>query len=166
MKSFLLPIFLFTVVTTSSGQEKKGWPSGERYAFIVECVNAAKAGMSEDAARFYCYCMQEKVEKKYPTIEEASGLSNDERQSPAWQELIKSCRTGGSWTAKDRSDFLSNCISTAKAGIGDKKAKIYCECMLFKIETKHPDAEAAGKLTEAELASPEWKKMAQGCLDF
>lgn len=38
--------------------------------------------MSEDTARFYCYCMVFKMEEKYPTIEEAAGLTEDKLQSP------------------------------------------------------------------------------------
>jgi hypothetical protein len=146
--------------------EKKGWPSAERNGFITECINSAKAGMSEDSARFYCWCMQEKVEKKYPTIEEASKLTAEEMGSPEWKKEINACLSGGGWKNADRSGFLTNCIETAKAGIGAEKTKTYCECMLFKIEQRFPDPAEAGKLTAEMLNSPEWKKIAQGCMDF
>ena len=121
--------------------------------------------MSEDSARFYCYCLQEKVERKYPTIEEASKISGNDMQSPEWQRDIKSC-LGGTWGSKERSGFLSNCIVSAKDGVGEGKAKTYCECMLFKIEIRYPDPADADKLTAEKLSSPEWKKILQGCLDF
>jgi hypothetical protein len=162
---FLLLLFSANIFAQQSG-EKKGWPSNERYAFIIECIGTAKAGMTEDAARFYCYCMQDKVEKKYPTIGEASKISNDDLQTPEWLREIKACVSGSNWKTKDRSDFMTNCIATAKGGVGEEKAKTYCECMLYKIESRYPDPEEATKLTAEDLASPEWKKIAQGCLDF
>lgn len=146
--------------------EKKGWPSAERYAFLTECIGTAKVNMKEDAARFYCWCMQDKVEKKYPTIEEAAKITGDDMQSAEWQKEIKSCGTGSSWASKDRSDFLTNCIQSAKDGIGPDKAKIYCECMLFKLEKTYPDPADANKLTDQDLNSPAWKKVVKSCLDF
>lgn len=67
---------------------------------------------------------------------------------------------------KERSGFLSNCIASAKDGVGEEKAKTYCECMLYKIEIRYPDPADADKLTAEKLSSPEWKKIIQGCLDF
>lgn len=167
---YLLVSILF--VSNSFAQEdgepkKKGWPSAERYAFVSECIKTAKAGMSEDSARSYCYCMQEKVEKKYPTIEEAGKITEADMQSPEWQKDIKDCLTPAStWSYKDRSDFLSECIKSAKDGIGEGKAKNYCECMLFKIEKKYPNPRDAEGITDETLQLPDWKKMIQDCLDF
>jgi hypothetical protein len=69
MKKILIPYLLFSAffinkAFTQETEEKKGWPSAERNDFIIECIKSAKVNMSEDSARFYCYCMQEKVEKK------------------------------------------------------------------------------------------------------
>jgi hypothetical protein len=144
----------------------KGWPSSERYAFITSCIQEAKANMSEDSARFYCYCMQDRVEKKYPTIEEASKITEADMQSAAWQKDIKEC-LGGFWESAEREAFLSNCISSAqKDGIGEDKSKSYCECMLYKVEMRYPNPLDAQKLTTEVLATPEWKKVLKGCLDF
>jgi hypothetical protein len=146
--------------------KKKGWPSVERYGFITSCIQEAKNNMSEDSARFYCYCMQDRVEKKYPAIEEASKITEADMQSAAWQKDIKKC-LGGFWTTADREAFLSNCISSAqKDGIGEEKSKSYCECMLYKVEVRYPNPLDAGKLTPEVLAMPEWKKILKGCLDF
>jgi len=164
---FLLCCYLFTnAVSAQSSGEKKAWPSSERYSFISECIKTASAGLSEDSARFYCYCMQFKVEEKYPTIEEASAISEDDMSSPEWQKDIKACVNGGTWSAKDRSDFLSECINSAKDKIGEEKAKNYCECMLYKVEIRYPNAADAGELTDDKLNSPAWKKTIQACVDF
>ncbi len=146
--------------------EKKGWPSVERYAFLTECIGTAKVNMSADAARFYCWCMQEKLEKKYPRIEEASKITGEDMQSLEWQREIKNCGTSGNWTLIDRSDFLTDCIQSAKDGLGTDKATMYCECMLFKLEKAYPDPVVANKLTGEDLNSPAWKKVIKGCLDF
>jgi hypothetical protein len=146
--------------------EKKGWPSTERYSFISECIKEAKSGYSEDTARFYCYCMQETVEKKYPTIEQAAKITEADMQSEVWQKDIKSC-LGGFWGTTEREAFLTECMSSAKkAEISEEKSKTYCECMLFKVEIKYPNPADAGELTPEKLNSPEWKKIIQDCFDF
>ena len=169
-KSILSTLFVFFLIigniTAQVTGETKGWPSDERYAFINECINTAKEHLSEDSARFYCYCMQFKVEKKYPTIELAATITEADMNSPEWQKDIKGCLNGGTWTAADRSTFLNECITSAKGSVGDEKAKIYCECMLYKVEVKFPNPEDAGTLTAEKLATPEWKKIIQSCLDF
>ena len=162
----LLLITLFSIQLSAQTGEKKGWPSSERYGFITECIKAAQKGMSVDTARFYCYCMVFKMEEKYPTIEEASALTEEKLQSPEWQKEIQACLQGY-WSTKDRTDFLTDCINAAKEGLGDEKAKNYCECMLYKVEVKYPDSSTvAEELTEEKLNSPEWKKIIQSCLDF
>ncbi|HUR65121.1 MAG TPA: hypothetical protein VMZ03_02120 [Chitinophagaceae bacterium] len=148
-------------------QERKGWPSSERYSFITECLKSAKANLSEDSARFYCYCMQEKLEIKYPAIEDASKLTAADLSGPEWRKEIQSCRVGiGQWSPKDRSDFLNDCVEAAKPSLGETKAKSYCECMLFKTEKKYPDPAEAAMITEATLQTPEFKKMIKDCADF
>ena len=124
--------------------------------------------MGMDSARFYCYCMQEKVEQKYPTIEEASKITDADMRTPAWQKDIESCVSSvGSWAPKDRSDFVSECVKAAKSGLGEDGARKYCECMLYKIEKKYPNPnDAIAALTPEALATPEWKKIIQDCKDF
>jgi hypothetical protein len=167
--SYLLVLILF--VSNSFAQEagepkKKGWPSAERYGFITSCIREAKSNMSEDSARFYCYCMLDRVEKKYPTIEEASKITETDMQSAAWQKDIKEC-LGGYWGSAEREAFLSNCISSAqKGGIGEEKSKSYCGCMLYKVEIRYPNPLDAEKLTPEVLDTPDWKKILKGCLDF
>ncbi len=170
MKKIIINCILLTILFISksiaqTGGEKKGWPSVERAGFITECVATAKANMSEDAAKYYCYCMQEKVEAKYPAIEDAAKITSSDMQSPEWQRDIKICLKGA-WGSKDRSKFMTECIATASENVGAEKAKTYCECMLFKIEVRYPNPSDADKLTAEKLGSPEWKKIIQGCLDF
>lgn len=165
----LLLLFLTSNVSVAqqAGDSKKGWPSSERQTFITECIGTAKQSMSIDSSRSYCYCMQEKLERKFPDFERASKLSTDDLETPEWQKEARDCLSSiSNWTSKDRSDFISECINSAKASIGDAKAKKYCECMLFKVEQKYPRPEDAGDLDEETLGSPEWKKIIQSCLDF
>lgn len=172
MKKILLPYLLVSIVFINKGfaqetGEKKGWSSADRNDFIVECIKSAKVNMAEDSARFYCYCMQEKVEKKYPAIVDAAKLSETDMKSPEWLKEIKSCLTSGTaWSAKDCSDFLSECIESAKPGMSEQKAKNYCGCMMFKIEKMYPNPADAGSITKEDLQSPAWKKRIQSCLEF
>ena len=110
--------------------------------------------------------MQQKIETKYPTIEQAVKITEADMESAGWQQEIKNC-LGGFWATKERAAFLSSCIASSKeGGMSDVKSKNYCECMLFKIENKFPDPEDAEKLTPEIPATPEWKKIIQTCLDF
>lgn len=170
MKKILLFSFLLMFITagTLNAQtgEKKGWPNSERYGFISECIKTAKKNMSEDTARFYCYCMQFKVEERYPVVDSAATLTQQDMESPEWQKEIKAC-LAGFWSGADRKTFLSDCINAAKSGLGEEKAKNYCECMLYKVEVKFPkSADATAAITEEAINSPEWKKIIQSCLEF
>jgi hypothetical protein len=180
MKKFLPVILLSFIVSAINAQEggrppsgapvtdkpgeKKGWPSSERYNFIRECINTAKKNLREDAARFYCYCMQEWIESKYPTIEEAGTITEDDMNSPTFQKKVKECQVG-TWTAESRNEFLTECKNSAKE-MGEEKARSYCECMLFKVEKAYPNAADTNKLTEDVLATPVWKKRIEACVDF
>ena len=171
MKKILLtPLFIFLLfISTGFSQESgetKGWPSVERYGFITSCIKEAKANMSQDSARFYCYCMLEKVEAKYPTVELASQITEADMQSEEWMKDIKSC-LGGYWKSEEREAFLTNCTSSAeKGGISKEKAQTYCECMLYKVEVRYPNPVDAAELTPEILATPAWQKILKGCLDF
>lgn len=176
MKKLLLSILLLSTffISKSFAQaagepvEKKGWPSSERADFIRECIKTAKVNMGEDSARSYCYCMQEKVEKKYPTIEAAGKITSADMQSPGWQKDIKDCiASSGTWPTIERKAFITECVKSATAGgLTEDKAKSYCSCMLFKIEKKFPNAADAGSITEETLQTPEFKKMLKDCLEF
>jgi hypothetical protein len=146
--------------------EKKGWPSSERYAFITSCIGTAKATMSEDSARAYCYCMQFKIEVKFPTIEEAGKITAADMDSPEWKKEIKNCLGTATWDSANRANFVSECIIEATKNIGEQKAKTYCECMMFKVESKYPSMTDAAKLTQEVFKSAEWKKLIQDCVDF
>ncbi len=167
-KHYILSVLLSGFFITSFAQttgEKKGWPSNERTTFITECINTAKKNMSSDSARHYCYCMQEKMETKYPDIADANKVTAKDLASPEWVKEIRSC-IGGTWSAKDREEFVSSCVNSAKASLGETKAKSYCECMMFKIEKLYPNATDAAKITAEDFKTDSWQKLIKGCLDF
>lgn len=121
--------------------------------------------MSSDSARDYCHCMQAKLEKKFPDVLDIEkGL---DLNSPEMKSNIQDClKSGSTWTAKDRTDFLNECVGAARASLGEDKAKRYCACSLYKIERKYPDPAQAAEITEEVMASPDFKKMIQACLEF
>lgn len=163
--SVLLFCFFVTSVVAQTAGEKKGWPSSERHSFITECIGTAKKNMSDDSARSYCYCMQEKMEAKYPDIADASKITAKDLASPEWVKEIKSC-IGSTWSKKDHEEFVTSCINSAKASLGETKAKNYCECMVFKIEKIYPNATDADKITAEDFKTESWQKLIRGCLDF
>lgn len=165
----LILSFLFTnnLIAQQDTTSKKGWPSEERAAFISSCINNAKASLSEDSARSYCYCMQEKIEKKYPAIAEAEKITAEDLESPAWKKEIEDClKPASTWGTAERTEFVSNCVTNAKAGLGEEKAKSYCECMLFKIEKKYPNPLDAEKITAEALKSTDWQRLIRTCREF
>ncbi len=155
-----------TPAATTNDQNKKGWTSEDRHVFIDECFKNAEPGVGVDTARFYCYCMQEKIEIRFPNSADANKLSADDLEKPEWQKIAKDCiQTIGKWTSADRSEFLSECVNVGQETLGKEKATSYCACMLFKMEKKFPDPNDAG-LSEEMLATPEWKKIIKDCMDF
>lgn len=172
MKKILLSILLlsFFYIKNSFAQDStatKGWAAADRSAFIVNCVKTAKANLGEDSARSYCYCMLEKVEIKYPTPEAAAKITAEDMSTAEWKKEIKDCLTiNSTWTAKERSGFITDCVNTAKDALGEQKAKAYCECMLYKIEKKYPSSAEAATITKEMMQSPEFKKWIQDCLAF
>lgn len=50
---------------------------------------------------------------------------------------------GREWTVKDKSEFVSGCLSKAVIDVGQEKAKTYCHCLLEKVVAKYPNAKDA-----------------------
>lgn len=121
--------------------------------------------MSSDSARFYCYCMQEKIEAKFPDTADAGKMTDKELSSPEWVIEIKSC-ISGTWPRIEREEFVTSCVNSAKASSGETKAKNYCECMMFKMEKIYPNANDAARITSEDFKNEYWQKLIKGCLDF
>ncbi len=78
--------------------------------------------------------------------------------------IAQTAGTNNNWTTTDRTDFIRECIKTANENMSLDSATSYCNCMLPKIEAKYPKIEDAGKITSEVLASPEWQKMINDCM--
>jgi hypothetical protein len=67
--------------------------------------------------------------------------------------LFSACKNKKSvWPQIERDGFIKNCKKNAiEAGSSQLIAQSYCECMLDKMETLHPDIKDAGKLTVEEI---------------
>jgi hypothetical protein len=63
------------------------------------------------------------------------------------------------WGSTSEKVFINTCVENAKAGIGEQKAKDYCNCMLRKMEAKYKTPEEGINITMAETM-----EMAKGCL--
>jgi hypothetical protein len=165
MTSILAVLFIITTQVSAQTGEKKGWPAVERNAFIRECIKSASVNMGIDTARFYCFCMLQKVETKFPDpAQSAKELTAEKLASAEWQAEIRACLKGY-WSTLDRTDFMNSCIEAAKS-MGEEKAKNYCGCMLFKMENKYPESSKAGEITKEEMEKPEWQKAIKECLNF
>ena len=97
---------------------------------------------------------------------EADKLTTADFNTVEWQKEIKACLSGGTWTKKERDEFISSCINSAKeGGLPETKAKNYCECSQFKVEKKYPNIADLDKITEEDLKSDFWTKLMASCLD-
>lgn len=159
-----MPILLLLTcfMTMQLFAQESNWTSKDRNDFVVECVKAAKAGMSEDSAKYYCYCMLTKIEAKYPDTKDAATISEADMASPEWRKMIESC-LGKYWTNDQRNEFMFSCTSAATQ-LGEENAKYYCECMMYKIENKYHSYAEASKITAQTLQKPEWQKLIRSCL--
>jgi len=172
-KKTLLPIAILCFCISSvwgqghvTDSVKKSWSQLDRSEFISSCVKTAQTSMGTDSARYYCHCMQYKVEVKFPNPVDADKLTAADFNSAEWQKEIKACVGGGTWTRQDREEFISNCVKTAKdGGLSETKAKNYCECTQFKVEKKYPNSADLNKITADDLKSEYWKKLMASCLD-
>ena len=57
--------------------------------------------------------------------------------------MIIFCGCARKWTDKDRSEFISGCVSRSIPDMGEDSARNYCRCMLTKVEKKYPNARDA-----------------------
>lgn len=122
----ILPLLLFiSLLSLSAGSQKKGWTAKDRTDFISSCIDAAKASLGEDTASYYCFCMQVKVESKYPNIEDAGKLSDADLATPEWQALIQEClkRKTGEVKPDTKGRATDGVITTTTEG--KKEGKYY-----------------------------------------
>lgn len=63
---------------------KSGWTAEQKDAYMGACTGGLKdSGWEEAKAKSYCSCMMEKSEKKYPDVNDASKLTEDEKTAMA-----------------------------------------------------------------------------------
>ena len=54
------------------------------------------------------------------------------------------------WASEDQEEFRKSCFENAKTGIGEAKARKYCDCMLEKVMKRYPDVNDTEKMTMGE----------------
>lgn len=155
----------------SEGKSGTGnWSKKDSDDFVDECVKKASERLSTGDALTYCRCMQNKVETKYPNVQNAAGISNSEMGSFKDDCLRennislggssgtddKLNNTSSSWTSTDIKEFKDNCIPNLVASMGTAKASDYCDCMLQKIMVESPDSKDADQIGKARMT--EWAK--------
>ena len=72
--------------------------------------------------------------------------------------LLFACKR--KWTAKDRSDFYSGCLSNATTNKDIKDPRSYCNCLLQKIVARYPNANDAKYIRYDSTV----KQLARDCL--
>lgn len=77
----------------SSASTSSGWSRKDQLDFVNSCVREAKRGGMEDLdAQSYCDCMQYKIEKLYPDINDANKLTEADLNSPSMKKMIRDCK--------------------------------------------------------------------------
>jgi hypothetical protein len=123
-----------------------------------------------------CPCVLEKLEKKYPTFEEANTKGTREEG----QKLGKECANemggnsnnnndnnnsgNGSWTSEQFQQFSQGCATAAQRNFNysPQQARSYCDCLTKKVEQQYNFQQAA-KLTAQDFQTDEWNKAKVDC---
>jgi hypothetical protein len=78
---------------TEKDYSSGGWSSADVRSFVSECVpEAAKNGLTREQATEYCECMQVKIERMYPDINDAAKI---DMESPKIQQMVLDCAPKG-----------------------------------------------------------------------
>jgi hypothetical protein len=144
------PVAKKTTIKTkqSSTIGSTGWSAEEKTVFLDACIK--EMNWSKDSSAMYCSCMLSKIEKLYPTA-----IASEKMTQEKALELAKECLTGGEpsrWTAKERTEFATQCEATASKSLGADKAKSYCSCMLVKIEKQFPNPVDVAEMTQETVS--------------
>ncbi len=83
-----LCLFAFAACNSSDNNGAAHWTADEKNAFMTNCTSKAEPGMGGAAAKDYCACVFEKVEKAYPKAVDAVKLTAVELSQMA-QECLK-----------------------------------------------------------------------------
>jgi len=145
-------ILLFILV--SSCDPGKGWTENNLQSFINTCIEENRVSIGEEKVKQYCQCMQDSVKAQYPNYRDVEKLTMSRNQ-----EISNNCLPKG-WSADEKTMFMKSCADTRQE-MGDTpdQARIYCDCMMRKIQDKYPDITKAGSIPNEEMRS-----MAQECI--
>lgn len=89
MKKTVLPLIIFLLAVSC---KTKGWPAADKKGFMTTCTEAAvRGGMEQAKANSYCDCMQQKLEAKYPDVNKASKVTQQDLQSEEWMKEVQNC---------------------------------------------------------------------------
>lgn len=167
----------------SSFNNGGSWSSSDVRSFNAECLKQLNG--NEEVANKFCPCFLEKLQTKYSSFDDMNKNSTEEEgtryATQCKQELgMNDNNTGNNngnnnnynnnnggqgWTEAERSAFVNSCASNAiQGGMTSRQAQNYCSCMQQKIEQALPNSADAAKLTEADMDSPEMKRLINGCL--
>lgn len=165
------------------------WTKRDIDAFEAKCLTTL--GGDREKAFALCPCLLEKLEKKYVSLADMDDNSSSEEGERLARECMGNNEpapptptdndyndrdqninntdadysTGGKWSSKDVKDFVDECVGAAqKKGMEYLDAQSYCDCMQYKMERLYPRIQDASRLTQADLETPEMKKMIKSCL--
>ena len=127
----------------------------KKILFTLLCISVLIACNNDDKAKTETKTESEKVDAKETVVTPSD--------NPAGTSEETSLPAEG-WTAAQRSQFVTDCITAAMGGMDRARATSYCECMQPKIEGKYGTFAKANMMTEAELQSEEWMAEVRKCL--
>jgi hypothetical protein len=93
MRKLTLPLILLALFLPGTVfSQKSTWTAKDRTDFVNACYETAKTSLGTDTARYYCSCMQAKVEQLYPSVDEANrSLTDSVLATAEWQNRILEC---------------------------------------------------------------------------
>lgn len=83
---FIVAVFYLLLVASCKSRTSTKWSKAERDAFRENCVVNSKAELGEERSVLYCECMLEKVEARYPNVNDAGKIT-----LPDTREMAKEC---------------------------------------------------------------------------
>jgi len=143
-----------TTPQDTSKNQKWGWTQDDRKRNFYVCIMEASKFAIEIKARAYCACVLEKIELKYPNINDYEVLAKQgqKKMIEVLQQDITNCATqfinnpndlvadSMAWTKANEALFKYNCVERINKDAGKQlNGDKFCECYLDKIKYKFPN---------------------------
>jgi hypothetical protein len=151
-RNYFFAIMLVFMIACNN-KKNAGWTGKQEDEWMALCI--AEAGGSPKAKEV-CSCVLGKIEKKYPSYEEADRKGTEAEGRQMAQECMgtsnnnnngepldnsnreENTNTGGAWSESDRDTWAKQCMqSMNNVNASDQAKQNYCDCIGEKLEKRY-----------------------------